>query len=325
MELFEELTIKAKSCFRAIVFPEGEDANIIQAAIRLKKEKILAPILLGDPKVIEERALGEDLFGIVLIDPSSNERLEAFAAIMSVEREMPERVCQRMLRQPLYFGAMLVKTGGAHGMVAGISCPTSDVILAAQMIIGLKDGIALPSSFYLMDIPAFCGSCGSLLIFADPAVNPNPTAVELADIAISTADSAKELLGWTPRVALLSFSTIGSGDHPDVEKVAEATQLVHEKRPELFAEGEMQADAALIPEVARKKTGQKSMVAGQANILIFPDLDAANISSKLVQKLGRAVACSPVLQGFRQPVSDLSRSANVEDIIHTALFVAARE
>lgn len=237
---------------------------------------------------------------------------------------MPESACRRILSQPLCFGAMMVRKGDAHGMVAGIAHPTDEVIMASELIIGLKQGIGLPSSFYLMDIPGFAGSQGNLLVFADPAINPDPGPEQLADIAVATAMSTRELLGWEPRVALLSFSTKSSANHPNVDKVARAVDLARKKAPGLLFDGEMQADAALVEAVARRKMMDTGAVEGRANILVFPNLDAANISSKLVQVLAGAKAYGPILQGFDRPVSDLSRGATVRDVAGAALLVAAR-
>jgi phosphate acetyltransferase len=197
------------------------------------------------------------------------------------------------------------------------------VILASQMFIGMREGILTPSSFFLMAVPDWKGSEGGLLVFADCAVNPNPTAKELADIAVSTAASVRELLDWVPRIAMLSFSTRGSASHPDADKVLEALKLVREREPDLAIDGEMQADAALVPSVAAKKMGNTGLVAGRANVLIFPDLDAGNIAYKLVQRLARADAYGPVFQGFRRPVSDLSKGASIDDIVGATILVAA--
>ena len=209
-------------------------------------------------------------------------------------------------------------------MVAGIAHPTEEVIMASELIIGLQPGIGLASSFFLMEIPGFRGGEDGRIIFADPAVNPDPDQQQLADIALSTAQSARALLGWEPRVAMLSFSTRGSASHPMVDKVVEATALARRKAPDLLIEGEIQADAALVEAVARRKMGSESLVAGRANILISPDLNAANISAKLVQRLAGANGYGPVLQGFARPVSDLSRGATAEDVVGAALMVAVR-
>lgn len=326
MDVFDFFVQKAKKRLRTVVFPEGENPSIIKAAVRLRQEGLVQPVLLGDPEQVREtgRKLKVDLDGIGIYDPAADTRLEAYAADYSAVRMLPERVCRRIVSQPVYFAAMMVKAGEVDGMVAGISHPTGEVLMASELIIGLQPGISLPSSFYLMDVPGYLGSEDSLLIFADPAVNPDPDAEQLADIAVTTAQSARELLEWEPRIAFLSFSTKGSASHPCADKVIKAVELAHAKAPEVLLDGEMQADAALVEAVAKKKIEGESPVAGRANILIFPDLDAANIASKLVQQLAGARSYGPVLQGFKRPVSDLSRSATVQDIINTALLVAVR-
>jgi phosphate acetyltransferase len=209
-------------------------------------------------------------------------------------------------------------------MVAGCANPTRRVIEAGLMTVGLADGIALPSSYFLMIVPDFLGQGRKSFIFADCAVNADPTSTELADIAMTSARSAKALLGETPRVAMLSFSTKGSAQHARVDKVRKAMDLVRQREPELAIDGEFQADAALVPSVALNKVKENSAVAGQANVLIFPDLDSGNIAYKLTQWLGGAQAIGPFLQGFAKPVSDLSRGASVEDIVTTCVVVAAK-
>jgi phosphate acetyltransferase len=326
MDIFMFVSQKAKSHLKKIVFPEGENATIVRAAAQLKREKLLSPVLIGTPIRIKEIGNREnvDIGGIETIDPTDDVRLESFIESYSADRSLSERVSRRIVSQPLYFGAMMVKKHEADGLVAGIDYATNEVIMACELIIGLLPGTSVPSSFYLMDIPAYEGSQGSLLIFADPAVNPDPDPEQLADIAITTARSSMELLGWEPRVALLSFSTNGSASHPLTEKVIKALEFAKAKVPDLLVDGEMQVDTALDEAVAHKKMGRSSQVAGKANILIFPDLNAANIASKLVQRLAGARPFGPVLQGFSRPVCDLSRGATVQDVINTALLVAAR-
>lgn len=326
MDVFDFFAQKAKACIKTTVFPEGENPTIIKAAAVLAREKLVIPILLGSYEIVKKigNSLGEDLSQIRVMDPTNNPFFGKFIESYSKERSLPERVCRRIVSQPLYFGAMMVKRGDANGLIAGINYPTNEVIMASELIIGLQPGISVSSSFYLMDIPGYEGSQGSLLIFADPAVNPDPNPEQLADIAVTTAKSAKELLGWEPKVAFLSFSTKGSASHLHADKVIKALELAKIKAPDVLMDGEMQADAALIGAVAHKKIGPSSKVAGRANILIFPNLDVANISSKLVQQLARAKSFGPILQGFDRPISDLSRSASVQDVINTTLLVAAR-
>ncbi len=296
------------------------------AAGRLRDDGLARPILLGNPVEVTNCAnrLGINLADIKVVQPESAPQLEQYVSAYCQARDMPQRVGQRIISQPLYFAAMMVKMGQADCMVAGIDHPTEEVITASELIIGLRPDLSLVSSFFLMDVPGFGGGGDGLLIFADPAVNPDPTPEQLAAIALATAHSARELLEWKPRVAMLSFSTKGSASHPLVEKVVKATDLARAKDPEVLIEGELQADAALVEAVARKKIGAENAVAGKANILIFPDLNAANIACKLVQRLAGANAYGPFLQGFNLPVSDLSRGATVEDIVGASIMLAAR-
>ena len=324
MDLIEYLTAKAKENKASIVFPEGEDPVIQQAAIHLANQGLARPILLGDVDTIQKSLNAESDASLSIIDPVSSPHLEPFIDRYCKERDMPESVGKRLLNQSLYFAAMMVKQRETDGMVAGIIHATEEVIMACELMIGLEPGIGLVSSFFVMHLPGFSAGEQGMLIFADPAVNPDPNAQELADIAISTAKSAKELFDWEPRVAMLSFSTKGSADHPAVNKVIKATELAIDKAPDFLFEGELQADAALVPSVAQKKFNGNCRVAGRANVLVFPDLNSGNISSKLVQRMTGAASYGPVLQGFQRPVSDLSRGATVEDVIGASLMVAAR-
>jgi phosphate acetyltransferase len=327
MELLDRLFDIARRRNRKIVLPEGDDARIVAAAARLVSQNMGRPILLGAPADVAKAATQSDvsLDGIEILDPRSETRSQKYGAALADARgSMTQAMATRLVSKPLYFGGMMVRQGDADAMVGGCANPTRRVIEAGLMTVGLASGISLPSSYFLMVVPNFLGQGPRAFVFADCAVNADPNASELADIAIASAHSALGLLGETPRVALLSFSTKGSAQHAHVDKVRETLAIVRKRDPALTIDGEFQADAALIPEVAKKKVKEQSAVAGNANILIFPDLNSGNIAYKLTQWLGGARAIGPFLQGFAKPVSDLSRGASVEDIVTTCAVVAAR-
>ena len=326
MDFLDRLFDIARRRNRKIVLPEGDDRRIVAAAARLKAERLAQPILLGEAGALRALAgdLNVSLDGIDVVDPRGDARLQDYGAALAQAREtMTPAVAGRLLAKPLYFGGMMVRQGDADAMVAGCANPTRRVIEAGLMTVGIAQGIALPSSYFLMVVPDFIGQGSRPFVFADCAVNADPDPGELADIAIASARSAQTLLGETPRVAMLSFSTKGSAQHARVDKVREALELVRRREPSLAIDGELQADAALVPDVAQKKVKEQSPVAGKANVLIFPDLDSGNIAYKLTQWLGGAQAIGPFLQGFARPISDLSRGASVDDIVSTCAVVAA--
>lgn len=324
-KLTESIKAKARLAGKTIVLPEGEEERIIRAAEKITAEGIAKVVLLGDEAVIKAKCPDVCLTGVEVINPATSSKLSEYANLLYELRKakgMTEEKALALAKDVLFYGVLMIKSGDADGMVAGSIHSTGDVLRPALQVIKTAPGISTVSSCFLMSLPegSKYGEDG-VLVFGDCAVNPNPDSDQLAAIAIATAESAKKLAGIDPKVAMLSFSTKGSAKHELVDKAAIATQKVKELAPELKVDGELQADAALVESVGALKA-PGSEVAGKANVLIFPDLQAGNIGYKLVQRLAGAEAVGPVCQGFACPVNDLSRGCSVDDVVGVVAITA---
>lgn len=328
MSFIEGIKAKAKTKKMKIVLPESYEERNLRAADKIMKEGLADIILVGNPKEILELEVSKDLDldKAEIIDPSNYDGMDDFVDTLVELRKkkgMTPEQARETLMDPVYFGVMLLKKNIAHGLVSGAIHATADILRPALQIIKTAPNTKLVSAAFIMDVPNCEFGNNGIFVFADTALNPNPTSEELANIALSSADTYRALIQEEPIVAMLSFSTYGSAKHADVDKVNNATKLAKELAPNLKLDGEMQFDAAIVPAVGSLKAPE-SDVAGKANVLVFPDLDAANIGYKIAQRLAKAEAYGPITQGIAKPLNDLSRGCSVEDIIGTVAITAVQ-
>ncbi|GLI50298.1 phosphotransacetylase [Tepidanaerobacter syntrophicus] len=317
MDFIKKIRERAKASQKTIVLPEGSDERVISAAEIIAREKIAKVVVLAEKENLEASSKLESL-GVQILNPKTSPKSEEYANLLYELRKnkgMTLDKARELVEDPIWYGVLMVKNGDVDGMVGGAITATSDIFRPAFQIVKTAPGISVVSSAFMMIVPnCELGSAGHIL-FADCAINPNPDSEQLASIAISTANTWKSLMEDEPRIAMLSFSTKGSAQNELVDKVVEATKILKQQAPDLLADGELQADAALVPQVAKLKAPD-SQVAGRANVLIFPDLNAGNIGYKLVQRLAKATAIGPISQGLAAPINDLSRGCNADDIVN---------
>ena len=330
MNLLEHIVARAKSDKQRIVLPEATEERTLRAADRVLADSIAELILIGNPDELKELAAKWDLHNIdkaTIVDPLNNPKAEEYAELLAELRKkkgMTIEQARELVKNPLYLGCMIIKTEGADGQISGALSTTGDALRPALQIIKCAPGVTCVSGAMLMLTHEHQYGDDGIIVMGDVAVTPVPTADQLAQIAVCTAQTARSVAGiQDPRVAMLSFSTKGSAKHEVVDKVVEATRLAHELAPELKLDGELQADAALVPAVGEKKA-PGSLIAGHANVLVVPNLEVGNISYKLVQRLGDAIAIGPILQGIARPVNDLSRGCSVDDIYYMVAITACQ-
>jgi len=320
MHLIEGIKQKAKAKRKKVVLPEGTEERMIQATKKILAEGLAEVTLLGDEKQIKQLAQlhGLDLSKVKVISPADSSELESYSdeyyQLRKHKGMIPDKA-REVMKNVLFYGAMMVRKGEVDGFVAGSVNTTGDVMRAGIQIIGTAPGISSVSSSFIMVLPEFLGVKDKIMVFADCAVLPDPDPTQLASIAVASAKTMQDLTGEEPKVAMLSFSTKGSAEHELIDRVREATRIAKEIKPDLKIDGELQADAAIIPQVAKKKAPD-SMIKGDANVLIFPDLNSGNIAYKLVQRMAQAEAIGPVIQGLAKPANDLSRGCSVDDIVN---------
>lgn len=327
MGFIDTIKERAKAANKTIVLPETEDRRTLEATEMILKEEIANVVLIGSEEAIKKGSEGLDISGATIVDPATSEKTAAYidklVELRSKKGMTPEQAKDILLNQYLYYGVMMVKMGDADGMVSGACHSTADTLRPCLQILKTKPGTKLVSAFFLMVVPNCEYGADGTFIFADSGLNQNPTPEELAAIAGSSAESFRLLVEKEPVVAMLSHSTMGSAKHADVDKVVEATKLAKEQYPDLKLDGEFQLDAAIVPSVGASKA-PNSPVAGKANVLMFPDLDAGNIGYKLVQRLAKAEAYGPITQGIAKPVNDLSRGCSAEDIVGVTAITAVQ-
>ena len=327
MGFIDDIKTKAKSDLKTIVLPESEDVRIYQAAEMILKEGTANLVIIGTPEQVAIHAGNFKLEGVTFIDPNTYDKIDLYIDKLVELRQAKgmtrEKATELLLNEYNYFGVMMVKMGDADGMVSGACHSTADTVRPSLQILKTKPGVKLVSSFFVMTVPDCELGENGTFVFSDCGLEQNPDAEKLANIAITAAESFKAMVGVEPRVAMLSHSTMGSAKHADVDKVVEATRIAKELAPGLMIDGEMQLDAAIVPEIGKSKA-PNSPVAGQANVLVFPDLDAGNIGYKLVQRLAKAEAYGPMCQGLAAPVNDLSRGCYAEDIVGVVAITAVQ-